>query len=123
MPIHHQQLANLFRARSICRDFTRRYDRLLRPLKLRTNQVEILDLLARRCALTQGEVAAAVGLEITTLSRTLKPLIKLGLIGESQGSDRRHKILAISPTGLGVLEEVQRVLAGATELTPFPLFR
>ena len=103
-----QYLANLFKARSICRDFCRRYDRTLRSFGLRTNQLEIIDLLAHKGALSQGEVASAVGLQITTLSRTLKPLIDRNLIGESQGSnDRRRRILSVTQAGLALLGEVQ----------------
>jgi len=96
-----------FRLRKLSRIVTQRYDRELAPAGLNLNQYSIL----RRAARTPqnvGALAREIGMDRTTLSRDLKPLIAAGWIElASSDEDARAKLVRIKPAGKRVLERAQ----------------
>jgi DNA-binding MarR family transcriptional regulator len=90
--------------RRVTRAVTQLYDDALRPQGLRITQFTLLQVLARRGALTQGALAAFLAADSTTLSRTLKPLTAAGWIRGFPGGDRRERHLELTPAGRRALE-------------------
>ena len=81
--------ANLRRA---SRAVTQLYDEALRGSGLRITQFTLLQFLAQlQKPVTQGALGTQLALDSTTLSRTLKPLVRARWIRTSTGSDGRER--------------------------------
>ena len=58
-------------------------------------------------SLRHGDLASCLGVEPSTLTRTLSPLVKAGLIERQPNPDNRREVLIhLSETGLAVLKDV-----------------
>jgi len=100
-------LCTCFRLRKLSRLVTQRYDRELAAAGLNLNQYSILRR-AARTPQTVGALAREIGMDRTTLSRDLKPLIAAGWIDlASSDEDARAKIVRIKPAGKRVLDRAQ----------------
>jgi DNA-binding MarR family transcriptional regulator len=91
-------------ARRAARVITQHYDRHLRPCGLRSTQFTLLVMLTRAGKLSVGAVAEYLGLERTTLTRNLRPLMAQGYVGIEEGEDRRVKKIAITEKGRAAAE-------------------
>lgn len=92
------------RLRRITRRITHIYDRLLEPAGLTVNQFGLLGRLygasQRGELLAIGALAERVGMDPTTLNRSLKPLERAGLIANtSDPNDRRVRAVTITNAG------------------------
>ena len=86
------------------RALNRLYDDALRPSGLATTQYALLSLLARAGRpIAHGELAERQEMAATTLSRTLKPLVRDGLVSITPGHDRRTRFVTITPAGEAAL--------------------
>ena len=88
-----------FAVRRAARVITQHYDRALRQSGLRATQFTLLTMLALGGPLPLSRVADRLGMERTTLTRNLKPLLAGGLISIDQGDDRRVRTISITPKG------------------------
>jgi DNA-binding MarR family transcriptional regulator len=88
-----------FAVRRAARVITQHYDRALRPSGLRATQFTLLTMLGVGGPLPLSRVADRLGMERTTLTRNLKPLIDAGLIGIEHGDDRRVRTIFITAKG------------------------
>jgi DNA-binding MarR family transcriptional regulator len=88
--------ANLRRAARI---ITQLYDQELRPTGLRTTQFTLLQALTQAGNIAQGTLGDMLGLDSTTLTRTLVLLRRRGWIQASRGEDRRQIRLALTAKG------------------------
>lgn len=88
--------ANLRRAARIV---TQRYDHSLRPAGLKATQFTLLQALATAGNISQGQLGDLLGLDSTTLTRTLSLLRKKGWIQASRGQDRREVRLVLTAQG------------------------
>ncbi len=88
-----------FHARSAARAITGFYDETLAPSGLRMTQFAILASVRVRGSITMQELAAELGLDPSTMTRTLQPLDKAGLVNIEPGEDRRVKELVLTPRG------------------------
>ena len=96
-----------FRLRKLSRIVTQRYDRELAAAGLNLNQYSILRR-AARTPQTVGSLAREIGMDRTTLSRDLKPLIAEGWIELiSSKEDARARLVHVKPAGKRVLERAQ----------------
>lgn len=93
--------------RRAARAVTRLYDDELRPAGLRATQYTILQALSRKGPVTQRRLGIGLGLDSTTLTRTLRPLERQGLIAVVAGQDRRARLLKLSPEGKRLLGRSQ----------------
>jgi DNA-binding MarR family transcriptional regulator len=84
----------------------RRYDEALRPVALTNEQFSLLVSLARSEPPSIGQLATEMSLDRTTLTASLKPLERRGLlrIGVSP-DDRRGRLLTLSKAGSALLAE------------------
>ena len=90
--------------RRASRALTRRYDLALRPLGLTVTQFSILGALRPR-EMTQGELGKKFLMNSTTLTRTLRPMEKLGWIRSAPGDDQRQRWLSITSKGRLLFEK------------------
>lgn len=81
------------------------YDRVLRPTGLRAGQFNLMVPMALRGALSITELAESLGMERSALARNLKPLEREGWIAISVGTDRRARIVALTPKGERMLRK------------------
>ncbi len=88
-----------FRLRRMARRVTRVYDAHLAAAGLTLTQYSLLTALTRLPPPSLHELAETIGMDRTTLTRTLKPLRAQGLIGFAAGEDRRSKRVAITESG------------------------
>ena len=91
--------------RRAARAVTRLYDAALRPNGLRVTQftlLQALDLAGR--PLRQGVLGEILALDITTLSRTLRPLEEAKWIRSAAGADGRERYIELTPQGRRILE-------------------
>jgi DNA-binding MarR family transcriptional regulator len=95
--------ANLRRA---SRAVTQLYEQELRPTKLRITQLTILKALSTVPDARQGGLAYAMGLDPTTLTRTLSLLRRQGYIAIQRGRDRRERILSLTGKGKAKVEQL-----------------
>jgi DNA-binding MarR family transcriptional regulator len=93
--------------RQASRALTQLYDRALRPSGVKITQFGILRLLAARPGLTTGQMASALVMDSTTLTRTLKIIESNQWIVPTPGSDRRERHWAITAAGEQRLQEAQ----------------
>jgi DNA-binding MarR family transcriptional regulator len=93
------------KVRRTARRLTGIYDGLLEPTGLTINQFGLLAYLhgakeAGKANLSIGQLAERVGMDPTTLNRSLKPLAASGLVADAlDPSDRRVRAVAITPAG------------------------
>ncbi len=93
--------ANLRRA---ARAVTQVYDAALRPAGLRATQFTVLAVIARRGQLRQTELAEVLGMDGTTLTRNLQPLVKQDWIRVDRDEDQRVRLISITEHGRTVLD-------------------
>jgi len=94
-----------FQARSAARAITDLYDRTLEPSGLRLTQVAILGAVRRHPSVTMQELAAELGLDPSTMTRTLRPLEDGGWVEIHAGDDKRAKVLDLTASGRAKLRE------------------
>jgi DNA-binding MarR family transcriptional regulator len=88
--------ANLRRAGRIV---TQIYDEELRHAGMRATQFTLLQALVLAKSISQGDLAELLGIDSTTLTRTLALLRKKGWIVSRPGKDRREIWLTMSAEG------------------------
>jgi DNA-binding MarR family transcriptional regulator len=88
--------ANLRRA---ARVVTQLYDEYLRAAGMRVTQFTLLQALAHAENISQGSLGRLLGIDSTTLTRTLTLLRRKGWIRAERGQDRRELRLALTAAG------------------------
>jgi len=80
------------------------YDRMLEPLGLTVSQYSLLVNLSRTEPTSISSLAATVGLERTTLSRSLRPLFSAALIEDVSEPGRRDRRMRLTDKGRQTVE-------------------
>jgi DNA-binding MarR family transcriptional regulator len=93
------------RIRQLSRIITRVYDDAMRPLGITASQFTLLTRLAQQDGITAVEIGFSLDIEKSTLSRTLKRLLALGLIVVDPPAGRRGRGLHLTPKGQAVIKE------------------
>jgi DNA-binding MarR family transcriptional regulator len=75
------------------------YDEALAPHGLKVTQFSLLRTVQRHGAPNLTELAAATGLDRSTLGRNLRVLEGMGLVSLSAGEDQRDRVVALTPRG------------------------
>jgi DNA-binding MarR family transcriptional regulator len=86
--------------RKAARHVTQFYDRHLAPLGITTSQYSVLSRIARHGAIGIHALASELGMDRSTMSRTVTPLERAGLVavGADPG-DRRSRLMRLTPIG------------------------
>ena len=92
-----------FHLRRATRRVTQIYDRELAAVELSLNQYSILRR-AGESPRTLGSLADELGMDRTTLTRNLKPLLAAGLLVETRGEDARQRLLRLADAGRARLQ-------------------
>ena len=87
------------RLRRATRALTQLYDDLMAPSGLRITQFSLLRTLARGGTARISDLADALLLDRTALSRTLDPLLKRGLVSIVSGRDARTREVSLTRAG------------------------
>ncbi len=91
--------------RKATRVVTQAYDAALAPTGLRATQFTLLATLSRRPDLPLTQLAEALVMDRTTLTRNLKPLVGRGLIRVYQEADARVRRISLTDDGKRVLDD------------------
>lgn len=92
-----------FHLRRATRRVTQIYDHELAAVDLSLNQYSILRR-AGESPRALGSLADELGMDRTTLTRNLKPLLAAGLLVETRGEDARQRLLQLGDAGRTWLE-------------------
>ena len=88
-----------FNMRKAARALSQAYDEALKPSGLRGTQFSLLVVVEGRGPAGVSELARAMVMDRTTLTRNLKPLLAQGLLEVVNGPDRRRRPIAITDQG------------------------
>lgn len=91
--------------RQASRVVTQMYDKALKPSGVKITQFGILRLLSHFPGLTTGEMAEALVMDSTTLTRTLKIIHDSKWIESTPGEDRRERHWTLTAAGRERLAE------------------
>lgn len=91
--------------RDLARRTTAIYDVFLEPLGLKQTQYTVLVRLDGLIHCSLGELAKACNLDVTSLSRALRPLIAAGWVKSGPGKDDRTKRYELTAQGKQVLRK------------------
>ena len=94
--------------RQLSRRVGRDYDAAVSAHDLKTTQYSLLSHLATLGPMRPGELAAALKLDASTLTRNLQPLIAQGWVSVSAGDDQRSRRVELTPAGRAKRSEARR---------------
>ena len=86
-------------ARRRSRDLTRAFEKAMRGSALHVTQFTLLATLIQTGPIPTTRLADFQGLERTTLTRNLGPLVRDGFVRIDEGRDRRVRNVTITPAG------------------------
>jgi len=93
-----------FNFRRTARAVTRLYDEALQPTGIRSTQFAILVGVKKGEPIAIGELGRVLGIDRTTMTRSLRLLTKEGLLTVSKRAAKRQRFVAITPKGVEALE-------------------
>jgi DNA-binding MarR family transcriptional regulator len=88
-----------FNTRAASRAVTQHFDRVLEPSGVRSTQFAMLAVVRAAGSVAMQALAAHLHLDPSTLTRTLQPLEKEGLLRVEDGQDRRSKDVVLTAAG------------------------
>ena len=89
------------------RYLTQAFDAALKPVGLKATQLTVLAALSGTGDVPLTQLADALIMDRTTLTRNLKPLERDGLIRIEQEVDQRVRVIGLTDTGARLLEEAR----------------
>ena len=99
-----------FHAQRAARALARRFDAAFRPVGLTNGQYSTMAALATLGPASIGAIAAALGMDRTTLTAALKPLVRRRLVTIAAGrGDRRNKRIDLTKMGRATLAKAQPI--------------
>ena len=102
-----------FKLRSLGRVVSRHYDGALAACGLKTSQYSLLTHVIKLGPLRPVDLARAMSVEASTLTRNLKPLLLAGYLTQYDGVDARSRLITITDAGRAKRNEAQRLWRGA----------
>ncbi len=91
------------RLRQVNRTITRLYDEALRPHGLTVNQLNILAVIVSKKQIQPGQLGRTLGMEKSTVSRTIDRMVQKDWIAISPGKDSRTQRLSATAKGRQML--------------------
>jgi DNA-binding MarR family transcriptional regulator len=101
--------------RQLTRRVSQHYDHEMAKIGLKTTQYSLLSQVVHRGPIRPGDLAKAMVLDASTLTRNLKPLVAAGWLTVGAGSDDRSHLVAITQAGRDKRAEAQRRWKAAQE--------
>jgi DNA-binding MarR family transcriptional regulator len=96
------------KVRRLSRRISQHFDHIVADSGLKTTQYSLLCNVATLGPLRPGELARAMNLDASTLTRNLQPLIAAGWIDVGPGADERSRLVSITDAGAHKRSEAQR---------------
>lgn len=87
---------------------SRHYDAHMAASGLKTTQYSLLSNVLARGPLRPTDLAQALNLDASTLTRNLKPLVQAGWLSQDEGADARSRLISITQAGREKRAEAQR---------------
>jgi len=97
-----------FKLRQLTRRVTQHYDRVVAASGLKTTQYSLLSQMERLGPARPSDLAAAMAMDNSTLTRNLQPLIASGWAETGPGEDGRSRRVAITARGRAQRLDAQR---------------
>ncbi len=97
-----------FKLRQLMRQVAQHYDAELASTGLKTTQYSLLSHVVTLGPIRPVDLARAMRLDASTLTRNLRPLIDHGWLVQGEGADARSRLIVITPAGRGKRAEAQR---------------
>lgn len=94
--------------RQLTRRVTQHYDAELAKMGLKTTQYSLLSHVVKLGPLRAVDLAAAMRMSTSTLSRNLQPLIASGWVAVNAGDDARSRLISATEAGHTKRSEAQR---------------
>jgi DNA-binding MarR family transcriptional regulator len=85
--------------RRVARKLTSLYDAAMAPAEITITQYSLLANIGRAGQLSHTVLADKLGMDRTTLTRNLRPLIKAQWVAVTSGEDRRQHLLRLTAAG------------------------
>ena len=97
-----------FRLRQLTRRVSQHFDRIIGAVGIKTSQYSLLTHIERLGPLRPGELARAMSMDASTLTRNLQPLLAQGWATLGPGSDGRSRMVSATPAGRAKRAEALR---------------
>jgi DNA-binding MarR family transcriptional regulator len=97
-----------FRLRQLTRRVSQHFDRIIGAAGIMTTQYSLLSHIERLGPLRPGELAQAMSMDASTLTRNLKPLLHAGWATLGPGTDGRSRVVGSTPAGRAKRAEAAR---------------
>lgn len=88
-----------FKLRQLLRSVSRLYDAQISQAGLKGSQFSLLSFVLSLGPIAPSELALRMGMDASTLSRNLRPLIDKGFVVQGPGVDARSRRVDITPAG------------------------
>lgn len=106
--LHALACTNL-RVRQLMRRVSQHYDVELASVGLKTTQYSLLSHVHKLGSSRPGDLARAMKVSASTLTRNLKPLVDAGWLVMAEGRDARSRSVAITPAGLAKRQQARQL--------------
>ena len=97
-----------FKLRQLTRRVSQHYDRIVGSAGLKTTQYSLLAHVIRLGPARPGDIAEAMEMDASTLTRNLQPLVGSGWVEVGPGPDGRSRWVTATPAGRAKHAEGQR---------------
>jgi DNA-binding MarR family transcriptional regulator len=97
-----------FKLRQLTRRVGQHYDRIVGASGLKTTQYSLLSQIDRLGPVRPGDLAAAMDMDASTLTRNLQPLVANGWAAVGPGVDGRSRLVRATAAGRAKRSEAQR---------------
>lgn len=88
-----------FKTRQLARLLSRHYDAELARAGLKTTQYSLLSHVLSLGPIAPGVLATRMGLDASTLTRNLQPLLAAGWLQQAPGADARSRLITLTDAG------------------------
>jgi len=85
--------------RQLTRRVSQHYDRIVGAAGLKTTQYSLLSYVTRLGPMRPGDIAEAMEMDASTLTRNLQPLVANGWVEVGPGPDGRSRFVTATPAG------------------------
>ncbi len=97
-----------FKLRQLTRRVSQHYDHVLGASGLKTTQYSLLSNVERLGPIRPSDLAAAMAMDASTLTRNLQPLVANGWVEVGPGADGRSRLVVVTAPGRAKRVEAQR---------------
>jgi DNA-binding MarR family transcriptional regulator len=97
-----------FKLRQLMRRVATHYDAEMAKCGLKTTQYSLLSHVLKLGPIRPGDLAAAMKMNASTLTRNLRPLVDAGWVALEAGADARSRLVHITDAGRDKRAEAQR---------------